>query len=692
MKRRRVFHLLCFLPVILACSLASCSKQGGGTNNSASLYDEADRLFGLKRYSTALEYYDKALAADTIKGFGPKALDALCRKSRIEFLTGRYSAAFHTWDAIRQHGGGKLPDSLYSAASLDTGKMYAELGMYSKAASLMADLRNPDPWQRFDHAVLLFKAGDAGGAAKIYGELAESEEPAIRMVGLSGLLDCALLNSVAGLDTPDNYAGKIAAVSGKAMKMAASAEVKIRALRIAAKSLQQLEKQRPNASYLLFRALAIAQQEGFATLVPVLQLESNALIVRKPDTYRSVIEYFGQRNLSFAKVAALSMLGRCEELTPPQRIEALRGALTACRYYGIPATATEYVGMERQAASELNALLIAEGRYNELFDDSAQADFLAQRRRMQTGIAGFRLPDGHEALQNEIVELTTDISGLLQRKITMIEEGTDFRLAPLADKAISEKNGRLIALISEASKIDKTVLSRLQPEQATLRTLQKNLRSDQALVRVFVTDSLSTAMLVSNREMQIVTTKVPADMLRASFSALRQRAASAGESGGGALASDPQRLWLTDTLLRSMTDRLRGYRQLIFVSERPEPFHLLGSGAMLGRDRQVSWTVSTSEAMMSVLPYPAEAKSPGVAFFNASSPEQAAIYKLFHPGDRVFLCWKPMTDSEATGLKSAMQKSFGSGMSGSAFLSKAVSEPATAAGRAWFWLGSYGVE
>jgi tetratricopeptide (TPR) repeat protein len=689
MKPVRSLFLRTLLLFCLVLPLFSCSQQEGGTD-TASLYEEAARLYRQKKYPEALDRYNKALAADTLHGFSSTAMDALCRKNRIEFLTGTYSGAFRTWDAIRRHADRNLPDSLHTAVALDTGRMYAELGMYGQAASVMATLRSPDAWQRLDQASLLFRAGSFDEASRIYGAFSASEDPVIRMAALSGLLDCALSGRVAGLDTPDNLAGKIAMISGRAMSMNAPPEVRIRALRIAAKSLEKMEKQRPNASYLLFRALAMAQESGFSRLVAILQHESNNIIVRKPDTWRSVIEYFGQSNMTFAKVAALYMLGRSPELTPAERIEAYRNGLEACRYYGIPATADAYVRLEREAAGELEDLLAAEGRYTELFDAGAMAGFLEQQRRMRAGIAAFRLPPGNEAMQNEIIELNRDISGLLQRQINMIGEGTGFRLAWQADKAIREKQSRLIELITEASRVDETVASRLQPRPVTLRTLQKSLTPDQAMIRLFIRDSLSTAMLVSGREMHIVTARVPGQEVMTRFGALRQHLASAG--AGTDIVADEHRIWLTDTLLQSMGEQLAGYQHLIFVAQKSEPFHVLGRSSMIGQDHQVSWLLSESEVLVHAGRQPDKKAVPDILFFNASNSEKAEIHKLFHPRDKVFLAWKTLSAKETSDLKTLMKRAIDDGAPGSDVLKRSVSGSDVSSRNAWMWLGSYGAE
>ena len=687
MKQRYFSFCFALLLVLFSVSLAACNQEE--KPEPAVLYGEAHALEGRKHYVDALEKYNQGLAADTLNGFNAGALEALCRKGRIEYLTGRYDEAFRTWKSIKAHADkGKFGDSLRVVAGLDTAQMYAELGRYGMAASLMASLGGGDQWRNYQIAVYRFRDGKVGKAARMYQKLSVSGDPAITMAALSGLLDCALISPASVSEAPERLAGKIAAVSARVMKMDAPARVKIRSLRIAAKSLLQLDSQQRNASYLLFRALAIAQRHGLSRLVPILQYEANAVIVRKPDTYRSVIAYFGAGNMQYAKAAALCKLGGCEELSVTERIGALRSALTTCQYYGIPATATGYVRMVRQAARQLDDLLIASGRFVELFDVSGQEDALETRSRMQAAISEFRLPAGHEALQNEIISLTTGISGLLQRKINMSEQGEGFRYAALVDKSITEKQGRLIALIDEVSKIDPALASNLQAEPLTLSTLRK--RPSEALVRFFVGAEQTTAIMVSNREMQIETSSVTAGELKARFRQLRQRIRAIGSGNDSRILSDPKRIWLTDTLLQTMSVKLASYRHLIFVSDQPEPFHLLGRGELLGRGRRVSWLVSSNELTASAPSFAAKDEAAGILFFKANRAVKAQIHKLFHPSDRVLLAWKSLSDGEIDRLKTALEQAPAANRSASGFLKLLSGVPDTENGQAWFLLGAYG--
>ena len=687
MRQNRLPVHLFLLFTSLSLLLASC-RPGQGSSDAGPIYEEAAGLSRHNKYPEALDAYNRALGIDTLKGFSRQAVDALLQKSRIEFLTGEYDAAFRTFGIIGNHAGRTLPDSVHADLELRRAMMHAELGQFGQAAAVMGRIRRPDPWQRLQQARLWIRSGDFASTARICSELASSDDPAVRIVALSGLLDSAIARNDLGLDKPEAYAGKIAAVSGKVMSMPAAPEVRIRALRIAAKSLQQLEKQRPNASFLLFRALAIAQQAHLSRLDQILQFESNEVIVRKPDVYRSVIEYFMQHNMPYARMAAFYSLGMSPELKDQERIDALKSGLQICQYHGIPATASSQVRLEHEAVGNLEDLLIANGRYFELFEVSEQAKLLELQRELQAGIGYFALPPGHEAQRDEIIRITRDISGLLQRKINMAEEGSGFDYAAPADKAISRKRGRLIELANAVSAVDKGAASTLMPTPVTMMTVQKSLRPDQALIRLFVRDSLATGMLISSREMQIFSSPVSMPELRFRLDLFRQTLASGGASPAERLRLDPQRLWLTDALLQSMGDHLSGYRQLLFVSDAAVPFHLLGRDGMLGSKYRISMIGSAKEVVAYAGQLPATGKAPGIAFFDASKPELARVYKMYRPADRVFLIWKPMTKGELTKLEGTLAECLKLDGSGSGCLNAL----ADSQDDAWFSLSSYGID
>lgn len=694
MRRHRqllplILSLACVLPLLASCSLPA------EKDDPVALYEEAARLQRQNRLPEALNLYNRAIALDTVRveRFPQRAVDALLKKSRIEFLAGEYYEAFHTFGVLERHSGSVLPDSVHAGLQEDRARMYSELGNYALAADAMGRIRRPDAWQRLRQASFRMKADDWPRAAGICRELAGSEDPAVRMSALSGLLECSLTGKAPGLDAPDAYAGKIAAVSARVMSMPAEPAYRIRALRIAAKSLMLLQKQRPNASYLLFRALATAQEAGLAKLDQILQYESNILIVQKPDVYRSVAEYFSQRKMPYARMAALFRLGMSPGLTDPERIEALEEAFRIGRYYPIPFTSPAEASLEEQAAGSLEDLLVANGRYFELFEVSEKAALSALQRQQQASITSFRLPAGHEALQAEIIELNREIGGLLQRKIDMVEEGSGFPLSSAVDMAVSRKRGRLIELESEVAEIDRNLATSLKMAPVTMMTVQKHLKPDEALVRLFVRDSLATVMLVGSQEMQISSMAVPGAQVRSALEAFRQGLAAGDADSEARLAADPWRIWLSDVLLQNLGNRLPGYRHLLFVADLPVPFHLLGHDRMLGLERRVSLLGSAREAVVYAGDAPAAGMVPGIALFDAARPDLARVHKLFHPGDRVFLIWKQFPDSGRAALEAALQPTLKLDGSGSgSLLSMAAGKGVGGPDSRWIWISSYGVD
>ena len=687
MRSNRLYLTFILLSAGLVAQLSSC-RPGQGVADPVPLYEEAARMSRQNKYPAALEAYNKALAADTLKGFPRRAIDALLQKSRIEFLIGEYDAAFRSFGSLEKHAGGTLPDSVRTDLQLRHARMHAELGEFGQAASAMGQIAKPDVWQRLQQAELWIMAGDFANAARTCGELSASDDPLVRIVALSGLLDCSVARGDIGLDKPDAYAGKIAAVSGKAMSAPVSPELRIKALRIAARSLQQLEKQRPNASFLLFRALAMAQEARLSRLDQILQFESNEVIVRKPDTYRSTMEYFAQRNMPYARMAAVYRLGMSPELQDRERIEALKSGLQIGQNYGVPATAHDLVRLEREAVGNLEQLLIANGRYFELFEASEQAKLLEMQRDLQAGIGYFTLPAGHEALRNEIVRINRDISGLLQRKINMTEEGSGFEYSAAADKSIARKRGRLFELSNEAIAVDKGAASTLRLTPVTMMTVQKSLRPDQALVKLFFRDSLATGMLISSREMQIFSTPVYREQLRYQLDLLRQTLGNGGNSALERMRADPQRIWLSDTFFQPMKDRLSGYGQLIIESDAPVPFHLLGRDEMLGVAQRVSLIGSAKEVVVYAGQQPVAVKAPGIVFFDASRPDQARVYKMYRPTDRVFLIWKRLSREDSAGLSARLSARLKIDGSASGSLKALAGEP----DGSWMYLSSYGTD
>jgi hypothetical protein len=232
----------------------------------------------------------------------------------------------------------------------------------------------------------------------------------------------------------------------------------------------------------------------------------------------------------------------------------------------------------------------------------------------------------------------------------------------------------------------------LQMNPVTLTTIQKSLKPDQALVQLFIRDSLCTALLISNREMQIVSNPVPSSQLNAGLANLRNTLERAGVASAQTMVKNRDRVWLNNVLLHSMSEKLSRYEHLIFISDTPIPLHLMGDDRFLGREKKLSMLYSAREAVLSAPSSPGKDKVPSIVFFNASAIADARIYKMLHGEDKVFLLWKNMTKDQLDELKILMELYFKREKSGSGFLNSLASGTGDLTGDQWLYLSSYGFD
>ena len=65
---------------------------------------------------------------------------------------------------------------------------------------------------------------------------------------------------------------------------------------------------------------------------------------------------------------------------------------------------------------------------------------------------------------------------------------------------------------------------------------------------------------------------------------------------------------------------------------------------------------------------------------------------MFHPEDRVFLLWKPMSGQEIGELKTAIAGALKSDASGSGYLKGLASGSGALTKGSWLWLSAYGID
>ena len=649
---------------LLAVSLfffAACSLQDDFNGDPEALYSKAAKLAAQHDYENAIAYYNKALASDTLGGLSQRAVLELNRKRHIEGISGEYYAAFNTTSFLEKKAGSFLSDSLRTEMSAEKAAWLSELGYFRSAAETLARISSPSEEQRFGLAAFELRTGDIRQALAIYERFAEqSLDPVAQIRGVAGLLQCRMREDTPDPKGADQLAMNIAALSGKVLSLEGDLKRRVQALRESAKSLQLLEKHRRNASYLLFRALMLAEQSRDSFLIQLLRYESNTAIVQKPVPYRETGDWFGMKHMQFAEAAANLRLGTSSaDLAPSERIDVLRRGLLLFQNYMPNYPGQEMLLLEKNAQRKLAGLLIRESKIFELFDALQQKQLIALKMRLQSNRGYLELGPEHDELERRVEKLQREISGLMQRKANIFLTGSGYELNRPADDALQTKRGRLLALLDDVKKINPAAASVLQMTPVTLHTLQAALGSGQIVVTPMLTDSLYAVMTIGKREVGIAGTPVPIDSMYAPESGFRRLIKSFAAlplTGVEGFLQNPDRLWYSRAVTGPLVSVSGRYDHFLVVSDPLMPFSVLGTGNYIAYEKKISMAGSFKEIVQSSSVPESRKKDSIPAFYIADQLDKAQLYTLFNPGKKVFLLWKPFGREELNSMRSMLSK------------------------------------
>lgn len=634
--------------------LPGCSSEDETDGAPQELYRKAAKLSRQGEYERAIALYNKVLSADTLGGLSKRPVLEMNRKRYLEGLTGNYSAALHTAGFLEKHAGVLLPDSLRAGMLAEKAMWLSELGDFRGAAAALAEIPSPSEDQRFELAALELRIGEVGKAETIYNRYAGQElDPVSRMRGVAGLMQCRMLDS--DLKAADEFAMNIATISGDVLALEGDLERRIQALRESSRSLQLLPKHQRNASYLLFRALILAEKTRDPYLIQQLRYESNAVIVRKPAPFRETGDFFGMKDMQFAKAAALLRLALGNgELNSSEQIDALRRGLLLYQNYLPRYSGTEMLQLADTARRRLTGLLVREARIFELFDALQQSEMLELQRTLQNGSGYFRLGKEHAALERQVNILRRDISGLLQRKADIFLKARGYEMNRASEAALQSKRGRMIELLEEVKKIDPAAASVLQMKPVTLQTLQRSLKRGQLVVQPVSADSFYAVMTISTREFGIVGKPVPFDSLYDPASGLHRLVRDFAMQGVSEVEtfrqqSDPQ--WFIRVVSEPLYAMAGGYDHILVAADPALPLHMLGAG-----DKKISMIASFREIVHVAHHSGVKTGEGPIRFYPAERIKMAQLRMLFHPHERVFLLWKPLGKESESLMRSSLEQ------------------------------------
>ncbi len=664
----------------------SCSSGNSAEENSTKLYEQASAYKNKGEYLKAIDCYNKGIALDSLNITSPKVVAALQEKRALEGVTGSYYDALRTTLRLEKLPEGVLSDSLRNAMLVEKAAWLRELGSFRAAAASLEKVSSPAPQIRFELASLYREIGEYRKAAEIYSEFTGMErDPVIRITALAGQLQCKVAEPELNIESADAIAGKIAAESGRVFGMQEALIERIQALRTASKSLQLLPNHKRNASYLLFRALTLAEESKNQLLVQILRFESNAVIVRKPDSFREAAEYFRLQNLPYARSAALFMLAESDGIDDAERVSSLQQGFSVSRNSAPPWTGEASLQLEKNAGKRLVGLLLEKSRIFELFDASEQTGFLALQRSIQQDRRSLLPGKEHALLNAEICRLQHEISGLLQRKADIFFRAEGYEKNRAADQAINIKRGRLLELVSRVRSINPRAAEIMRFSPEALQSVQGRLKDDQAIIKPLISDSLCGVMLIGKRQLQIAISS-SFDSLHTADSSIRT---FRRELAHGNIHQTVEKEWFRKAFSESLEGSIEGYRHLVIISADLFPFHILAEGNHSKDEKRYSYLQSITEFSLLSQPLKPEIGASKIYFYPVDNVSGARIHKLFAPRDRIFLLWKEYRNSELDALRQQIALAMQGTLSASEAM-VSIAETSAGGREIWRYVSLYG--
>ena len=638
--------------VALFFLVAGCGAGNQAEYTPEGLYQQASLLSRNREYLKALDCYNRAIALDTLQANSRRMVQALYQKMSLEGLTGEYYEALKTSARLEKFPTGALPDSLYQRLFSDKALLLRELGNFRAAAASLEKIVSPSQEMLFDQAGLYVESGDYAKAAALLRRYTGPErDPAIRMTAYAALLKCKVAQPGLDGESAEAISGKIAAESKRVFASEGELIPRVQALRAASKSLLLLEKQRRNASFLLFRALAMAGQSQNQFLVQVLRQESNAVIVRKADPFREAADYFRINNLQYAQATSLFMLAGSKTLKAEERITALQQGFALCSDFAPPYPTEELLELEKSAERRLRGLLMEKTRIFELFDAEEKTGTMSLKRMLQRYPDSFKLVKGHEALESKVRQLQHEMAGLLQRKADIVVHAAGIEKSRQVDRALNIKRGKMLELLAEMRVINPAAADIIQFIPVTLRTVQSALNEDQLIIKPLLSDSLCGVMVIGKRQLQVTGSPLFFDAKHTPEAALRNVRRELASPIPQAVLPGTEVEWLTKALYEPVVGTLSGVRHLLVIGDDLFPYHILGSNHLSPPLTRYSSVQSFKEfVLLSEKREPPHASSL-ISLYRLDSVAGARLQKLFAPRDRIFLLWNTLSPLELVALR-----------------------------------------
>ncbi|WP_294347662.1 tetratricopeptide repeat protein [Prosthecochloris sp.] len=684
-------HIVLVSVVFVAAACAKSEKEPAGEGRTV-LYEKAAVHAANHDYEKALELLNKGLARDTLDGFSPETAEVLNRKSVIEALTGDYFDALASHEVIEQRCKGMLADSVEAERIRRKALLLSELGEFSEAEKALMKISAMSVQDSLKLAFFQIQAGEYEKAFALYKGVSGNTDPLISLQAYTGMLELSLDESFEKPEAPSFYVHKSIGLARRLLdgERKGTEMAEALALRRTAMLLEMFPAHVENASYLYFKALARARLAGEERLVQLLDFESNAVLANNPEVYARTLDYFERNNMPLAKMVVLLKQGTRSKMDDAEKIKALKKGLSIYQYQHAPYPGYAIDELFDRSTETLVELLLSKGRYAEAFEYDELKKLYVLKQTVLHNYDSLELSGKHEKLAFQVERLGLELSALLQRSMNCFESGRGYDKHAVTIDAINKKRGRFYEKLGALRSVSPLHAERLVLTPVTLRTVQQTLDDNHAVLKIIEGKHWCTVFLVQNGNVDVSRRKINATHYRSRLGLLTERLAMSAGTGIIPLARDPERLWLTDLLIKPYTGRLQDMERLTVIAGEPVPAHLLGNNRFLVRDFPVSWIYSANE-----LVYQASLKEENdiegeFAFYGVEKYRDALERKLTHPRQAVFLLWKHFSDAELDEIRVLLTLSLQQGGDPSGMLHQLVQNK-QAESEQWFYVSEYGM-
>jgi len=561
------------------------------------LYKEGVLFEASYEYQRALNAFQKAAKLDSVLERNAALRSNFIEQAKILSRIGHLPEAL---SALEQASALTAADSTALQNDLRRKKtaLHAKLGQTQTVINVLREIRSPTTSDKLLIAESYLKMQDAGMAYRYFKSASDDKTPMAKLrvyVGLARIFGKSQA-SARDKDSAAVYVKKILNLTYKVREMKLSNEQKFELLHKAALELSAFDGQRRNASFLMYKALALIKKTNEQMRKRTVSFEANSLVTRRASTLEVALNFFKKRNYRVGMAHAYTLLGLEEIYSVQQQIDYLKKGLAVYESFFAPEIPVAIENDMNAGFYRLINLLLRQGRSLEASEISERVKMLHQRSWLGGNSFAFAEASLKPLLQN-LEQLYSEIAAL-----QVLSDSSAF--LPKLDKKVrqnflsrrlAEKQGDFFSQLAELRQRHPNYAELFLPTPLTLPSLQALLPEKTAFADVFFSEGKATVIFITPEKIKVMQNAIEREVLMDALDELRWGFLENSLNFTEMLWENDARQRLSDAFVAAIEPELDGVEHLFICSQLPIPFHLLGRLAYLQEQVALSYLTSAKQ-------------------------------------------------------------------------------------------------